>query len=279
MIGSSDAVCFFVAAQFSVKPVVQDCRNRIATPPVYRSARNGTVCTTRSCWVRFWHCHPKLCFYRIVRNRGTTMGFNSRFAALLIVSLLSASSTAWSGSFNLKGLKGRPDVTCELDATSGLIVVSATAPNPDDATDPTAIWFHFNAVGKSRFSDEKILIARQQLVVKVDSDFPGIFARLYAIKLNPGDYEFKTWSFTQAIPSERTAVKTPAKPPVKLPFKVTAGRVTYLGSFTPTVASDTELAVAIDDQSARDLPVLMQKCPNVTANLIDTQLLNSGPWK
>jgi hypothetical protein len=205
-----------------------------------------------------------------------TMGFKSRFAVLLIVSLFTALPSALGAKLNLKG---RPDVSCELDAGSGLIVVSATAPKPDNATDPTAIWFHFNALGKSRFSDDKIMVTRQQLIVKVDSDFPEIFARVYALKLQPGDYEFKTWSFTQAIPNERTTVHTPAKAPTRLPFKVTAGRVTYLGSFIPSIASDDALAVTIDDQSARDLPVFAQKCPNVATNLVDTQLLRTGPWK
>jgi hypothetical protein len=63
-----------------------------------------------------------------------------------------------------------------------------------------------------------------------------------------------------------------------LPFKVTPGRVTYLGSFTPSIASASELAVTIADQSTRDLPVFAQKCPNVAANLIDTQPLKTGPW-
>jgi len=202
------------------------------------------------------------------------MKITPRLVALLFMST-SLLSSAWSASLNLKG---RPDVSCELEADSGLIVLSATAPKPDNATDPTAIWFHFNAVGKSRFSDQKILVTRQQLIMKVDSDFPGTFARLYALQLKAGDYEFKTWSFTQAVPNERTSVHTPAKAPARLPFKVVAGRVTYLGSFTPSVASDTDLAVTIGDQSARDLPAFAQKCPNIASNLVDTQLLKTGSW-
>ena len=175
---------------------------------------------------------------------------------------------------------GRPDVTCNLtDPTSGLIVVSSTAPTSGRAVDPTGIWFHFNQVGRSQFSNEKIYIAPELVVQKVTSDFPGTFGRLYVLKLKAGDYEFRKWSFTQGLPGERTNVKSPKPLPSVLPFKVTAGHITYLGSFSPEMADDHNLSVTLYDQSKRDIEVLGQKCPNVDVSKVDTELLKLGKWE
>lgn len=198
------------------------------------------------------------------------MAFTLRLTLLFLVSL----SSAWGVS-----LRGRPDVTCELnDAASGLVIVSASSPAAAASTDPTGIWFHFNRIDKSSFTDEKILIAHQQFLKDVPSDFAGTFGRLYVLKLKAGDYEFKTWSFTLAEPGERTTVHTPAKTPAALPFKVVAGRATYLGSFSASKAAERDIAVTIEDQSKRDVPVFAQKCPNVDAGLIDTRLIKIGSW-
>jgi hypothetical protein len=198
------------------------------------------------------------------------MAFILRLTLLLLASL----SCAWGVS-----LRGRPDVTCDLsDTASGLIIVSASAPIAASSTDPTGIWFHFNRIDKNTFTNEKILIAHQQFLKDVPSDFGGTFARLYALKLKAGEYEFRTWSFTLAQPGERSAVHSPSKTPMVLPFKVVAGRATYLGSFSSTMASERDLAVTVEDQSKRDMPVFAQKCPNVDAGVLDTQLLKIGPW-
>lgn len=200
------------------------------------------------------------------------MTFALRLSALLLVSL----STAWAAPF----LKQRPDVTCDLTdaASSGLVLVSASAPVVESATDPTNIWFHFNRVGRSSFSDEKILIAREQFIKDVPNDFDGPFGRLYALQLPAGDYEFKTWTFTQARPGERTVVHSPRKSVARLPFKVAAGRVIYLGSFSPSKISDYELSMTIVDQNQRDTQVFTRKCPNIDASKIDLQPLKTGLW-
>lgn len=200
------------------------------------------------------------------------MAFILRPTLLLLISL----SSAWGGNLSLRG---RPDVTCDMsDTSSGLVIVSASAPIPAASSDPTGIWFHFNQIGKSSFTDEKILIAHQQFLKDVPSDFANLFGRLYVLKLKAGDYEFKTWSYTLAQPSERTTVHMPAKTPATLPFKVVAGRATYLGSFSATMVSNSDLAVTIEDQSKRDTPVFAQKCPSVDAGVVDTRPVKTGPW-
>ncbi len=199
------------------------------------------------------------------------MAFTLRFSALLLLSL----GSAWGGS-----LLSRDDITCDLSdpASSGLVVLSASTPTSGSATDPTTIWFHYNLVGRSSFRDEKILIARQQLIEKVPSDFDHTFGRLYVLKLKAGDYEFRKWSFTQGRPNERTKVNPAKKSLGKLPFKVAAGRVTYLGSFSPSMVSDRELSVTVVDQGKRDMETFAKKCPTADANNINLQLLTLGLW-
>lgn len=175
----------------------------------------------------------------------------------------------------------RPDVSCELTdaATSGIVLLSSAMPESNSANAPTGIWYHFNRIGRSNFSDLKVMIAREQLIKDVPSDFDGAFGRLYAIKVEAGDYEFRQWTYTRARQSERTAaVRSPRKPVSRLPFKVTAGRVVYLGSFAPSLLPDDSLSVVIGAQSQRDLAVFARKCPNVDTGRIDVQPLQPGPW-
>ena len=201
------------------------------------------------------------------------MTFIARLTAILMVSL----STAWAGpSFK------RPDVTCDPGdpATSGIVLFSSSMPELTSATDPTGIWYHFNRVGRSSFTNRQVMIAREQFIEDVPSDFDGAFGRLYAVKVEAGDYEFRKWTFTQARIGERTAtVRSPRKSVTPLPFKVAAGRVVYLGSFAPSAVSSGDLSVTIAEQSQRDIQALAKKCPNLDTGRIDIQPLQPGLWQ
>jgi hypothetical protein len=199
------------------------------------------------------------------------MAFILRFSVLVLLSL----SAAWGSSFH-----GRPDVTCDLSdpAASGLVVVSASTPASGEATDPISIWFHFNLVDRSTFSDETVMIAREQFFKDVPSDFDGPFGRLYVLKLKAGEYEFRSWVFTQARSGAQTVPHTRKKPQTTLPFKVEAGRVTYLGSFAPSMISGHELSVTVVDQNKRDMQALTKKCPDMDMSIVDSKPIKPGPW-
>jgi hypothetical protein len=73
----------------------------------------------------------------------------------------------------------------------------------------------------------------------------------------------------------------------KIPFRVTAGRATYLGSLVPELMHGKNIfgrAAARawptgSDQSKRDVSLFLHKCSQIDIMDVDITLLDLGPWQ
>jgi hypothetical protein len=96
----------------------------------------------------------------------------------------------------------------------------------------------------------------------------------FAVALPPGRYTVGSWQIRQG-PGTLTSMQ-----PVGLPFIVDTGKVTYLGSFhfqdTARIGLGTRDAeVSLEDKSARDLPVLIER-HRALATMPKAAALNPG---
>lgn len=198
--------------------------------------------------------------------------------ALAIASLSTSIASA--------GVVRPPNITCDFgkEADTGLVIVSGSL--PDEVAGhgvPTSVFFEYNGVGKSFLSDSNILLNRKAGLFKsAPSDFEERYGRLFVLRFKAGDYEFRSWYYQDAGNSERRAVGLGS-----LPFRVEAGRATYLGSFSDNYRIIGKNLVGqvvgeawytVTDNQTRDLKVFAQKCPAFDAALIDVRVLDSSPW-
>lgn len=101
------------------------------------------------------------------------------------------------------------------------------------------------------------------------SDIPGVHAKLYVTALKPGKYEVYRWYVSSGM-----AYIEPIKE-FSIPFEITPGKATYIGSYVFKVQKAlgltvTDVGVTHEDHFERDAEILKRKHPN-----IDTQHLES----
>ena len=185
-----------------------------------------------------------------------------------------ASASVWS------------NITCDFgkDADTGLVILSGSLPNAFVGQGvPISVSFRYNGVGKSNFAERGILLDRKAGLFKsAPSDFDEHYGRLFVLQFKAGDYEFKGWTFKDAANVDNMILGLPS-----LPFRVEAGRATYLGSFSDNLRVVgknrvgqvvSEAPYRVIDNQARDLKVFAQKCPSFDAALIDVRVLDSSSW-
>jgi hypothetical protein len=200
-----------------------------------------------------------------------------RTASTAAVLLLLSISTAWGGIFRA------PAITCELSGAedSGLVIMSGSLPGASTTGAPLKMFFVYNRVGATSLTDNDVLVARDGALKPIRSDFEGIFGRLYVLKLKAGDYEFRGWNYEDMRGQNRTPLGIG-----KLPFRVTAGQATYVGSFDPKLVFGKNALgqtigrpwVTVSDQQARDLALFSRKCPAFDAGRIAVEIMDSAPW-
>ncbi len=165
---------------------------------------------------------------------------------------------------------------CDLpsSSTEGLAVFSATLPDNIE-------WFSYFYVrqGGGFFSRKSLGVSR----IAEKSDFPGMFGKVYGLRLPAGNYQFLFWKY-HAFRSPETESPINIQP---LTFTVQAGRAVYLGGFDPigferkqgifhaTVENDW---VLVRDDRARDLPAFFNLCPAFDRNLLDVSVMDTSPW-
>ena len=198
------------------------------------------------------------------------------FAALSLCASIASAASVWRP----------PNITCDFgkEPDTGLVILSGSLPKAVVGHGvPTSVFFSYNVVGKSTFGERNILLDRKAGLFKsAPSDFEEHYGRLFVLQLKAGDYELTGWSYKDAGNVEHMVLGVP-----DLPFRVEAGRATYLGSFSDNLRVVgknlvgqivSEAPYSVIDNQARDLKVFAQKCPSFDAALIDVRVLDSSSW-
>ncbi|HNB05698.1 MAG TPA: hypothetical protein PKV97_07190 [Thauera aminoaromatica] len=90
--------------------------------------------------------------------------------------------------------------------------------------------------------------------------------RLAAMRLPPGDYELYAWKVVE--PNRYGGNEFTPKRVFSYPFKVEAGRATYLGNLDLRMSEQDTYKLSVDDKAARDLALLSKKLPALRAEQI-----------
>lgn len=196
-----------------------------------------------------------------------------------LIALLASTHT------NAAPLEVKADYKFESDAKTGLVLFATWMPDMTGfVTENTLVKIFFRDATKSRYTGKMIPFYRKMLFkAEVQSDYEDGYGLLRAIELPPGDYVFSEWHFFNG-----SGVTFYPKDLGELPFKVAAGRVTYVGSFDLDVQRGknvfgVEVALnpwlLISDRRDRDLLLLQRKFPGIPADLVDIQIPDPTPWQ
>ncbi len=142
-------------------------------------------------------------------------------------------------------------------------------------------WFYVRKKGSSGDDGSLRLAAKSHsansgglifsgMVRNIDfPDTPNRGGRVFAMSLDPGEYELHSWDIFVQTPGGYGDI-TPSAAPQPLPFTVKPGAITYLGSLHgQTVMGKNVLGMdvpasgtaEISDKSDRDLPMIFDKYP------------------
>jgi len=195
-------------------------------------------------------------------------------------------TTETSSSSAIPAEGANTGIACDLpkDSNDGFVIISATLPPYEHHLGfPELIRYTYKPKGGGWLKNKTLSISRaQHFLHKADSDFDGVFGKLYVLRLPAGDYQFSDW---EDEPLGMNGTERPAgiHP---LTFAVAGGRAVYLGGFDPSLSEgknlfhrkvDTTWILVHDDQS-RDLPVFFNKCPGFDRNLLDVRVMDTSPW-
>jgi hypothetical protein len=184
----------------------------------------------------------------------------------------------------------KPNIVCDMkvdDAEYGLAVVSVTLPaSKVGIGNPNKFNVYYNTSKGSGFlSNKTVTLIRETLFGKTDTDFADDFGQLFVLKLKAGDYELRGWDYMDVSAAQDTYGPTAKLEPI--PFQVTAGRASYLGSLAVMMkdAGKNVLGMrtviawpTLADRGQRDLSVLFKKCPAIDIMQVDVALLDLSPW-
>lgn len=179
------------------------------------------------------------------------------------------------------------DFTLSPDSETGLIIGSATSSKENSSYDAT-MYFRYTEAGKEDligFGNSGFiqgLTPNNLLGSHPPSDFQDTDGRLFAIALKPGDYSFATWEVDNG--SNAFIAPIDRRP---MAFTVRKGEATYIGNlhmelktskniFGITIISDA--APQVVDKSERDIPMLLQRYPNLSRENIEIRLIDDRPW-
>lgn len=167
----------------------------------------------------------------------------------------------------------------------GVLVASVTADHHRQLNDA---WFYVRRVGTqdpirlSAFGPASYLYKSNDY-----PDHPSRRGQLVALPLEPGDYELFGWTLYLRVFGGNGYI-SPKTPLPVVPFKVAAGRVTYLGSLHVDTLLGRNLigleiaaggdAQVVDNFDA-DTRLLKTKYPNLAALPIDRQAPSIPSWK
>lgn len=113
-------------------------------------------------------------------------------------------------------------------------------------------------------------------------DFEYFNGTVFAIELPAGEYIFNDWRLINGEALEVIPIN-----PRPVSFTVHGGRATYIGNLHMTFKEGKNLfdqpiitdgSPSIDDQSIRDIPLLLERYPNISRKSIDVRIIDGRPW-
>ena len=205
--------------------------------------------------------------------------------AFRAVSIVLAALVLSGCAFNTSSVDKDFALTPEADA--GLIIGSATL-GEGSHWSPASFRFHFSKVEKTGLfggKDSGFISAfpYNSIMRRTEpSDFKTATGTVFAISLAPGDYVFDNWD----LDNGETASIHPVNPK-PLTFTVRKGEATYIGNlhmhllrgrYQRGVGFIGSGKPAILDQSARDIPLILERYPNIERQDIIVRIIDDRPW-
>ena len=201
----------------------------------------------------------------------------TRFALVVVGFLLSGCATKSVGT----------EFAFTPESETGLIIGSASSSQEDSWYSASVRFFYAkandeNPLGASTSGFIQALPRNPLLGTTGPSEFQGTDGSLFAIALPPGDYVFSTWD----IDNGSQAIIYPVDPK-PLTFKVRKGEATYIGNLHMflrtgknllgiTIIADGRPIIA--DKSDRDIPLLLERYPNIMRADIRIEIIDDRPW-
>jgi hypothetical protein len=186
------------------------------------------------------------------------------------------------------GWAAEADNACDLskDPGEGLAIVSGTLPTGQNRANrvgfPQSFAYTYNTADATSLTNRVIALVAHHWFSPVKSDFSDVFGKVFILRLRPGTYQFRDWSYK---PFGLTGIREPhgIHP---LTFEVQAGRAVYLGSFEPALFTarnwlhqkSTAAWLMVRDRHSRDLSAFLQQCPGYDLNRLDIEVMDSRPW-
>lgn len=167
---------------------------------------------------------------------------------------------------------------------SGRVLISFT--HPSSTVGIQSAKFAFSRVGRA---DTPYVMEYYLSYVRGNRDTDritieqgGVLGEVAVLELPQGDYVADKWSVSLSSgvdfsgPIEMTSEKTGE--PVKISFTVRRGQITYLGNVHLSVHTRNNVRYEVRDMRTRDIPLVLKKFQNVSAEKIEYgSMIRSDP--
>lgn len=177
------------------------------------------------------------------------------------------------------------DPTTKIEMTKGVLLAAITSDGSPQVMDA---WFFY----RKRGTTEELRLDAFGMagLIKKPNDFGGTDSRtgrLIALPLEPGEYELFNWMLYVTRLGGHGYI-SPKTPPPPHSFTIRSGEITYLGGLhIDTILGKNTFGVSlafggnpdVTDQSARDLPLLKTKYPNLANWPVQTSVPDGRQWK
>lgn len=181
------------------------------------------------------------------------------------------------------------------DKSKGVVAASVTYAT---GTRTMNAWFYIRKKGEADRRQAIRLAAKPLFAMGGGSGLSGSFrtidfpdtpdreGRVQAVPLEPGEYELYTWVLDIQVVGGYGSI-SPKVPPTPIPFVISPGSVTYLGSLHGQTIMGKNLfgmdvpgsgTTDITDKSERDIPMLLDKYPMLNGWPVDNVRLNGQAW-
>ena len=163
----------------------------------------------------------------------------------------------------------------------GRVLISFT--HPSSTAGIRSAKFAFSRVGSPYAVEYNLSYVRANRDTdKIAIDQGGVLGEVAVLELPEGDYVADKWSVSLSSgvdffgPIEMTSEKTGE--PVKISFTVRRGQITYLGNVHLSVHTRNTVRYEVKDMRTRDVPLVLKKLQNVSADQIDYRpMIKSDP--
>lgn len=217
-----------------------------------------------------------LVIFPVILNKAGVLMRISKHAPIWFILLLTAGCASMPETI---------DPTTKIEMTKGVLLAAITSDGSPQVMDA---WFFY----RKRGTTEELRLDAFGMagLIKKPNDFGGTDSRtgrLIALPLEPGEYELFNWMLYVTRLGGHGYI-SPKTPPAPHSFTIRSGEITYLGGLhIDTILGKNTFGVSlafggnpdVTDQSARDLPLLKTKYPNLANWPVQTSVPDGRQWK